>query len=346
MDASNIPENCKDRISMNCSEPITVRSELSQADLAQARSRAYALFGRIFGQGLGEDVLPILAEIPDLAGPLDFDRFDADEAAAVHYHLFGLNVFPYESAFLDGEAKLGGEVSESVLRFYQQGGFVAARSSEGSDHLAIELQFLAFLSEAEGEAIQDGLARVALRIRDLARLFLDEHLLVWLPSLVQAIRQQGDRFYAVLADLTLDLASLHRDDLETVLLASPARFHLPPAPAPIIDDQTSLKAIAGCLVAPALSGIFLSRDDITRLARGQKLPRGFGSRAQMLANLLHAAADYEQFDALLDDLQSLIGAWRQAYSDLQGTGAGRAAAFWLERLAETERMITELRSSS
>jgi TorA maturation chaperone TorD len=311
-------------------------------ELAQARGRAYALFARLYQKGLTTDLLPLVAEIPELAEGAHLKDYDADEAAGDHYNLFGFNVFPYASVFLDESATLGGRVTQNVLSFYHKGGFDIALESESADHIALQLQFLAFLSAAEGEALEDELVHVALSIKQLQRRFMDEHLMTWLPAFVLAIRQQGDVFHRNLANLTIEMVLHHREDLGNDLLATETRFSLPPAPDILADEKTSLKDIAAYLVIPAYSGLYWSRADITRLARSQSLPRGFGSRQQMLTNLLRSAADYDQFPALLEEIRALVAMWMQSYQILADSRGEPFAKIWLERLETTDRLLSLL----
>lgn len=316
--------------------------DASPTELAQARDRAYALFARLYEKGLTADLLPLLAEIPELVDGIHLINYDEDKAEADHYDLFGFNVFPYASVFLDERATLGGRVTQNILSVYHKSGFDVPLESESADHIALQLQFLAFLSAAEGEALGDGLVQVALSIKQLQRQFMDEHLLTWLPAFVLAIRQQGDVFHSNLADLTFEMVLHHRADLGNDLLAPETSFSLPPAPDLLADQKTGLKEIAAYLVIPAYSGLYLSRGDISRLARSQLLPRGFGSRQQMLTNLLRSAADYDHIPQLLKEIRILVAMWMQSYQVLADSRAGRFARIWLERLESTDRLLCSL----
>jgi TorA maturation chaperone TorD len=321
--------------------------------VAQARSNAYSLFGRLFLDGLTSDLRPYIQAVPDLAAvaPRSSDAAagsgpDGDRAAAEHYSLLGFNVFPFQSIFLDPQALLGGSVTDSVLAFYREAGFQGTPFAENADHLGVELALLAFLSGAEADAWRDGLPKTALRMRHLQRRFLDEHLMRWLTPLVRAIRQQAQPFYSALAGLTLELALAHRSALGPGETHEPASF-LPPLPDLLDDDKTGLKEIAGYLLTPAYSGLYLSRDDVARLARRHGLPRGFGTRRQTLVNLLHAAADYAALDPLLADLRGLVDDWRAFYATfLDGTPALAAiAGTWIERISVTQELLEDLTSA-
>jgi putative dimethyl sulfoxide reductase chaperone len=290
---------------------------LTAGELALARSRSYALLADLFLQGLTAGSLAYLQTIPDIAAVLPAD-FDQDEAAADHYQLFGFNVFPYESIFLDPAGLLGGSITDEVVGSYSQAGFAIGpagnqAAGESPDHLGHELRLMAFLGAAEADAWDDGLPAEAARMAGQQRAFLDQHLLQWLPPFVLAVEQQDQPLYGRLARLALDLASAHRQELGGRAGAAAAR---PPAPDLLADEKTGLREIAAYLLTPPYSGLYLSREDIGRLARAHHLPRGFGDRSQILLNLLRAAADYDRVGEVLADLAGLAQGWAAGYGQM------------------------------
>ena len=105
---------------------------------------------------------------------------------------------PYESLWLGGQPRLEqgrlmGAASVAVADLYRGLGLdVAGAVHELPDHVAIELEALAFALRAEGAAAEE--ARRAL---------LHEHLLSWLPALCAAVEREARQpFYAVLARVT------------------------------------------------------------------------------------------------------------------------------------------------
>jgi putative dimethyl sulfoxide reductase chaperone len=285
----------------------------------------------------------VVATLPALASSLP-PAFDADEAAAGHHLLFGLNVFPYEALFRDQSGLLGGAVSEAVAASYRQAGYAPATAASSPDHAGYELGLLAFLCGAEADAVRDGLRATVERVQGLQRDFLGQHLLAWLPPLAVAIREQdGARsayhpFYAALAELALALVDEH----VTVLGGLPAHWALPPAPPLLASEKTGLKQIAAYLLAPGYSGLYLSRDAIGELARALDLPHGFGGRQQMMANLLRAAAQYGQMAPLVAQLRQVSGRWQGSYRSLAGTALAPYAAAWEERVALTRQLLAEI----
>jgi TorA maturation chaperone TorD len=309
--------------------------------MALARSRSYALFGRLFLSGPSPEVLAYVRAIPELAGTLP-ETINEDEVAADYQHLFGFNIFPHESIFLDPAGLLGGPVSESVLHSYTRVGYNAGVSSDNADHIGHELNCLAFLCGAEADAWEDDRPDAAGRMALLQVEFLDRHLLGWLPALVLAIRQQRQPFYSALADLLLDLVISHRSDPNQ----GPAgAFLLLEPPDLLADEQAGLRDIVAYLLTPAYSGIYLARDDIGRLARQQTLPRGFGGRRQMLQNLLRSAANYDMLELLLQDLSELIKGWETAYGDMATDPVLKPfAGTWRTQAAGTLTMLSAMRT--
>jgi TorA maturation chaperone TorD len=336
---------------------------LAAAELALARSRSYALLADLFLQGLTAGTLPYLQAIPEIAAVLPPD-FDQDEAAADHYQLFGFNVFPYQSIFLHPAGLLGGPITDEVVRSYNQAGFATGpagsqAADESPDHLGYELRLMTFLCAAEADAWDDGLPFVVTALAVTQRAFLDQHLLQWLPPFVLAVEQQDQPLYGRLARLTLELAAGHRQSLAGPIgpsAALPPERDCPfvvtalavPVPDLLADEKTGLREIAAYLLTPPHSGLYLSREDIGRLARAHHLPRGFGDRSQILLNLLRAAADYDTIGEVLADLAKLAERWTAGYgqmaesSDAPASTLHLVARDWQATAARTASLLEEM----
>ncbi|MCA9932020.1 MAG: molecular chaperone TorD family protein [Anaerolineales bacterium] len=316
--------------------------DLNLAQTAQARHYAYALFGRLFLEGETAVLRPFLAPIPELAAVLT-DPFDADETAAAHYHLFQLNLFPYESIFLGTDGLLGGPVTDAVLSQYEQSGFHVDTSATSPDHIGYELAFLSFLCGAEADAWEDGLGETAVLMQQRQHMFLQRHLLRWLPPLAQAIRSQEQPLYTALADLTVNFVADHAAQST----AQPS-FTLPALPDLLNNDKTGLKEIANYLTTPAYSGVFLSHDRISLIARQHQLPRGFGNRVQMITNLMRTAVQYNTLPTLLQTIQQQIIEQETAYRQI-GTTHPHLAVFitpWQMRLQATQNMLQTMQEQT
>lgn len=323
-------------------------ASLAPAELAWARHHSYLLASRLFLDGLTTDLLPTLSQIAAFAAYLP-SIFDVDEAAATHYELFGLNIFPYEAVFLESSTggsaiQLGGPATQRVERHLQQANYPLPSGDVSPDHVGHELGLLAHLSAAEAGAWKAGRDEKARRIQLRQRDFLQAHLLRWLPALIQAINEHGQPFYIALSDLALQLVQDHA--LALPLSETVAPF-LQNNPAPSLqDEKTGLRRIARYLSTPSHSGIYLSRKAIGATARNLGLPRGFGGREQMLENLFRAAVQYDSLRPLLGTLDDNVLRWQDAYqqvfvADLQGY-----VQPWLARVTATHALLHEMQTVS
>ena len=291
-------------------------------ETALARSRAYALLSHLYLRGLTPDVLPQVATIDEFRAALPAP-YEPDLAAAAYTQLFGFNVFPYQSVFLDPACLLGGAEGNRVARCYAEAGYPVDAATSEPDHIGHELGLLAFLCGAEADALEDGQTHAAQYTRRLQQAFLDEHLLWWLPVFVQAVRSQQDVFYAAVAEMTQALVVAHRleiDDGRSPGAPLPS-LRLPVCPDPLDAPDAGLQDIAAFLATPACAGVYLSRDDIARLSRACALPRGFGARRQMLTNLLRAAAEFDSVGAATNALLALTDEYAAAYARFAARGA-------------------------
>ncbi|MDX1688923.1 MAG: molecular chaperone TorD family protein [Candidatus Promineifilaceae bacterium] len=319
--------------------------DLTPASAALARERTYRLFGRLYLRGPSPSLLPLARALPGLADAVPAEA-DPDATAAEHHRLFRFNLFPHQSIFLDPAGLLGGAESDRVRQSYRQSGY-AVDDDAGPDHVGHELDFLAFLCNAEREALEEGEAVAARRARQRQRHFLQGHLLPWLFPLVLAVRRQGYPFYIALADLTLELVYDHALSLGRESALPEASEDLLPEPPPLLEkSETGLKEIAAYLVTPPYAGLFLTRDAIGRLGHELDVPWGFGDRQQTLVNLLRSAAQYDAFPALIRALQEMAGEWAAAYERRQEQ-MPELAPFcrpWQARVEETARLLTEIRA--
>lgn len=97
---------------------------------------------------------------------------------------------PYESLYRGGG--LLGPESQAVMQCYAEAGFGDITPEAGpQDHLGVELRFLSLLCYREMEAWQAGDNEAAGLARGRQLRFLEEHLLAWLPSFVEAIEQHA-----------------------------------------------------------------------------------------------------------------------------------------------------------
>lgn len=107
---------------------------------------------------------------------------------------------PYASVYLDPHRVLWGRGTRQVERWYQEYGWYweAGGVWRAPDHLGIELAFLATLSRVNVELLAGSGTLVTDAIRrnwSGQEVFLREHLLAWLPVMVQEAKGLSPSFY-------------------------------------------------------------------------------------------------------------------------------------------------------
>ncbi|MBI2851115.1 MAG: molecular chaperone TorD family protein [Chloroflexi bacterium] len=132
------------------------------------------------------------------------DGFIANLAAEFTRLFRGLSRFnspppPYESVYVDGGALYGSSTSDVINRFRQFG--LAVQDNEPPDHVAFELDFMAFLCEQERSCWETGGSGQQWLQEESS--YLNEHLIRWVPEFCQKTREfDKTGFYHALADIT------------------------------------------------------------------------------------------------------------------------------------------------
>jgi putative dimethyl sulfoxide reductase chaperone len=286
--------------------------------------------------------LATIAALPGLAGTLPQTGEAALTDLAVEYQrLFGFNLPPYESIFIDPSAMLQAPATARVQALYREAGWTPpAQVRVGApDHVGLELLALADLeAKAKAEAKEE--------LEGLAYRLQTQHLVLWVPAFVLALRRlEPHSFYTALSNLTLDL--LLTTLPPTSQLPIDPFPSLPPPPVydhegrliPLAERQpeTGLRAIIKHLLIPCEAGLFLTREEIGRMSRQLDLPTVMGERAYMLETLFRLAGQYDLVPALLDQLRQLLAQTDAAY---QGWAAEYPAwtpyaNAWRRRIATT-----------
>lgn len=95
-----------------------------------------------------------------------------------------LTVQPFESSYVPVSEYEVASVSAAVEARYRRAGLQLTSKGELPDHLAVELEFCAYLCHREGDEIDDNDAG---RWRAERRAFLSDHLVRWLPSFAEKL---------------------------------------------------------------------------------------------------------------------------------------------------------------
>jgi TorA maturation chaperone TorD len=311
---------------------------------AEAWSRAYALLADVVSRGVTQHNLSDVRRSPLLGVALDAHGAEGDELAVDHQQTFGFSVVPFESAFLDETFTLGGASAERCAESYRLMGFTPDAVAEEPDHLATQLRALSFACGAEADAWQDDKPALAEHIAALSRDFLDEHLLRWLPSFAVTVRRAGRPFSSAVVTQLEQLALLHRAALSPAPRAD--AFALPDVGLELDDEHTGLAEIARYLSTPARAGLFLSRDDVARIGRRTRVPRGFGERSLLVTNLLRSAAHLGTLPAVLEELVLLVD---EHYDELTGEPWQALPSLrplvepWCARITRTRALLERIR---
>lgn len=315
-------------------------------------THALQLMGNYWLEEIQPEDLLVLKQLPGLAEALSDDQADALTDLAVEYQrLFGFNLPPYESVFIDPSAMLNAPATARVERLYQQAGWAppAGVRYAAPDHIGLELLALADMPQT------DMLAAPPLLIN---------HLALWAPIFLLTLeRLDPHPFYARLAELTqaLILETLPDNPLPPGIDPFPS---LPPAPVyrgtyqpapgqpelevealkgqPIQGD--SLRQVLDHLLIPRQAGLYLTRQDLAAAALALELPGVVGDRGHTLKTVLQLAAQYELLSELFEQLVNLCQREISAYGDLERDNPAWAAyaKAWQQRLENTIQFLRQL----
>jgi TorA maturation chaperone TorD len=268
--------------------------------------------------------------VPALATHID-ETPDPDQWAAAHHTALALEVPPFQSAFLSESGHLddGAHLSQA----YAQGGFGGARSDVPADHAGTSLHFLSWLCAAEADALRDGQEQAHTEVQALACRFIDTHLGRWLPALAVAMQTSPGihPFFTEVALLSAELVSDHRATMQ-----NPApQWHLPEVPDPLSNPQTRLADLAQHLTTPSLAGGVLSRSALALVGRSTAVPKGFGSRALMLTNLMRTAAELGELPQVLKGISAVVEGWAHAHTAI-------GAQVWAQRARQTLDLLQRM----
>jgi TorA maturation chaperone TorD len=128
-------------------------------------------------------------------------------------------VFPYESVYTSPERLLMQQARDEVLAEYRQedlARIVEFRQPE--DHIAIELEFMAYLCQKTAEAVEAGNSAAAVTYLRKQKGFLDRHLLVWVPQFCEDLVQAATSdFYRGIARITREHLALEGETIDDLI---------------------------------------------------------------------------------------------------------------------------------
>jgi TorA maturation chaperone TorD len=231
--------------------------------------------------------------------------------AATFTEVFVFQLVPYAAPYLSPDGMLGGEAGDRVAGFWRA---LHLTPPAEPDHLAALLALYAALGEREGT--RRGSAE---GWRQARRALLWEHLLTWVPIYAEAMTALPSPFHREWARL-----------LREVLLEEARTLPPPPSPPlhlrnmPGLPDPDSGQ-FSGGLLAPARSGLLITRSDLVTAAAATGLGARAGGRAFILGALINSDRS-ATFGWLAQQATSWAGCHRRDLPSLQGI-----ARHWLGR---------------
>ena len=252
----------------------------------------------------------------------------APQPASTRYsELFLFQLYPYASVHLGPEGMLGGAAHDRVAGFWRALGQTPPAEP---DHLSALLGLYATL--AEGAAACTGSAEATLIERGQAAL-LHEHLAPWVPFFLDRVRQLGGDFYAAWAALLDDVLT---EEMRAAAAPTELPAHLREAPKLPDPRRRGAGAFLSGVLAPARSGMIVTRDDLATLGRSLRLGLRIGERRYVLEHLIS-----QEPVAVLLGLRDHAEARAERYGALHPV-FGPVSTFWTERARATAELLGEL----
>ena len=237
--------------------------------------------------------------------------------------VFVFQLVPYAAPYLSPDGMLGGEAADRVAGFWRA---LQLTPPPEPDHLAALLSLYAALAERESAEIRPDQAGAW---REARRALLWEHLLTWVPAYTHAMTALSPGFHSAWARLLLE-----------ALLAEARVLAPPPSPPLHLRNVPELPGtgpdLVRALLAPARSGLLITRNDLMSAAAATGLGARAGGREFTLRMLLDSDPP-----AISGWLAGHAAEWaKQHRADIPSLP--RIAAHWLSRAQASVRVLQQL----
>lgn len=145
----------------------------------------------------------------------------AAEYAALFLNMSETPVFPFESVYTSPERLLMQEARDQVVAEYRKEGLDRiAEFREPEDHIAIELEFMAYLCQRTADALEAGDQAAAEAYLKKQSEFLQKHLMVWVPQFCRDLQRAAGRgFYKGVAQITDEYLAMEGQTVDDLLAA-------------------------------------------------------------------------------------------------------------------------------
>ncbi|MET0049401.1 MAG: molecular chaperone TorD family protein [Sedimenticola sp.] len=211
IDWNEMADSAKSRSDIYGLLTVAFREEPSEAFISELRGPR--LSGALSGMGLELGEAFHTKAIPEIA----------DELTLEFARLFigpGRHISAHESIFaeVDGDSGgLWGAKTVEVKKFIESTGLDYGEQFTGlPDHISVELEFMQRLTEWESDKWRQEDIESAEYCLSVQRLFLQQHILCWVPSFCSAVMEQAETpFYREMAELTMNFLEFERQGIET-----------------------------------------------------------------------------------------------------------------------------------
>ncbi len=183
------------------------------------RAFLYALFSRIFLLEADEKLLKQISSkdikgfFPNLQDWEPYVKLSSQELIDQHLNIDFtdislLHLVPYESFYTRGDAQIESGGDNTVYEFYEKFNFVVQKDKArvvSPDHIAIEMEFMYMLINAECKAIKNSDFQAVKDHKELQIEFLEKHILKFAPLyFINAKNESKTPFYHDAAEASLE----------------------------------------------------------------------------------------------------------------------------------------------
>lgn len=185
-----------------------------------ARINMYGFLSRLLIEEIDPDILKKIKDNPELLDlfpktkgwKLFFEKKPEkliEEDLNVDFTtVFLLNVYPYESVFINDQGFIDPSVTNPALIFYREHGYSIDMNETRAlspDHIAIEMEFMMTLAKEELEEMKKGNEEKAKSLRQIQKKFLEEHLANWGTVYLLSAKDMAETpFYQDVCELALE----------------------------------------------------------------------------------------------------------------------------------------------
>lgn len=205
------------------------------ADSAKSRSEVYGLLATIFREEptgalikelRGSRLSGVFSEMAVVLGDKFYNDPESEVEEALVLEFTRLFIGPehhisaHESIFTEidgGVSGLWGARTVEVKKFIETTGLDYGAGFTGvPDHVSVELEFMQKLTEWEADKWAQEDRNSAEYCLSVQRMFLEQHLLCWIPQLCDAVIEQAEMpFYREMAELTKNYMEFERQSIAT-----------------------------------------------------------------------------------------------------------------------------------